>query len=308
MLRERDHSSSDLTLAAFGPCPTTPRLPRGRREESPPAAPRPYNQWPKEEVEEAIAAGCVPLLTVAISWRHKCGPTHPVHEAVSRKHLRALECLLANGCAPDDYCCGQRPLTLAVHSCMAEGDAGYQAIQLLLRFGARPGRLPGDLGRGPLHEAVARRSGGAAAALLLAAGADANEVDSTGDTALHILLKAMNKYYVYGHLLPPGLESLMGRSYQDGFVELLLRNGADPGRPGCEGAPAVDLVPSHDVRLAELLRRAARWRARTPFHVACANLRRDGGPVAGAGFRAPPDPRATCLGQQDVFANIAAFL
>jgi len=172
----------------------------------------------REEIESAVQEGSAILLSIALVHGHQCCRSHAVHEAVKRRHLRALDMLLSHG-APefDEPCVGLRPLDLALQMSHVPGDTGYQMAERLLRHGARPNFCPDDsqhAASAPLHEAIARGNA-SMVRLLLAHGADANAPDIFGQAALHI---------VVAHL-----PVCMGdHRVHKAMVGALLQHGADP--------------------------------------------------------------------------------
>jgi len=179
----------------------------------------------REEIESAVQEGSAILLSIALLHKHQCCHAHTVHEAVKRRHLRALDLLLSHG-APefDEPCMGLRPLDPALRMSDVLGDAGYAMAERLLRHGARPNFCPNDsqhAARAPLHEAIARGNV-PMVQLLLSHGADANAPDLFGQAALHILVAHLPVW--------------MGdyRAHR-AMLGALLENGADPSRRDAAG-------------------------------------------------------------------------
>lgn len=159
----------------------------------------------------------MPLLFLTLLRGHCCGDSsHAVHEVVRRQHLGALEFLLqySNKGDVDRHCQGRRPLHLAIHVCVVEGDIGHRMADLLLRHGANPNYVDGDdpLVDLPLPDST-KRGCTAGMELLLKYKANPNVPDSAGFTPLHVACKGM---------------SFLDGNLQQRIVSLLLRNGACP--------------------------------------------------------------------------------
>lgn len=312
----------------------TPATPQKRQhlQDTPPPAPQLFQNKLRDDIDEAILHGSMPLLSLALIHGHRCSGYHPVYEAVHHQHLGALEFLLRNGYPADEVCCGRRPLHLAMQCCMIEGDAGQKMAELLLKYGARPNYTPGDdlAQPSPLHNAV-QRCCAAATELLLVSGADPRKVDAFGNTPLHLacrqarLLGGAAQPRTAGdgthrpdaaatgrtpeadtHRSPcmPQVAPLqvapLHTSFQERVVGLLLRHGANPSQGDAGGLPASMFVSTHDSRLRTKLAQAERWFNRCGLRIICANL--------GIG-RTPAHTTCTvCLSQPDTSGTIIDFL
>lgn len=136
------------------------------------------------EIDMALRERSGWLLSLALSWSHRCGRgSHGVLEAVRRRNLQALGLLLSEGGEGiDAQCHGHR----AIHEALQDD----LMMELLLKHGANPNPLPGDRnGEGPLHIAV-RHCNSRAVLLLLEHGADPNGMAASGRSAWHILCEA----------------------------------------------------------------------------------------------------------------------
>lgn len=272
---------------------------------TPPPAPKGTHQRQQDDIDEAVTLGSVPFLTVALLCGHQCSLSHPVYEAVRRGHLPALERLLGRGANPDEVCRGRRPLVLALQNCMVEGDTNYRAAALLLRCGARPSAQPGDIGSPPLHEASIR-SCTAAVELLLRSGADANEVNVKGETALHVVCKESRSCVTACAAANPTTD--FGASPQEPVVGLLLRAGGNPSLKDAAGLLPRAYVARNNRRLRELFLRAERWYERSGFAIARAGLLRAGGARCSKQKCEGTVTAVACLAQEDISWSIMSFL
>jgi hypothetical protein len=203
---------------------------------TPPSTPRPLQTRKSSEIDAALVRGSMPLLSLALLRGHRCGSDHGVHEAVRLMSLPALELLLRHDQDPDEHCCGQRALHLALQACMAENDVGYRMADILLRHHARPDPVDGD-GRhveGPLHGAT-KRGCAAAVSLLLKRGADPNGRDGNGNSPLHILCRQMHIHIDGGYRK---------------VLDLLLQAGAKPYILDADGRPPIAYAHWHGLRWA----------------------------------------------------------
>lgn len=166
--------------------------PKNKKEifASPPAGPvRPFaRKASADDIEVALLARSLPLLTMALQRSHCCGEDHSVHECVNLANLKALHFILQSipAVQADLHCRGQRPLHRAITKIMHKDDVGYKMLEVLLRNGAQANFCEGDdpdLGS-PLHMA-AERGCIASMSLLLAYGADPNFQNKEGHTPLH---------------------------------------------------------------------------------------------------------------------------
>mmetsp|Transcript_149105 Transcript_149105/g.277887 ORF Transcript_149105/g.277887 Transcript_149105/m.277887 type:complete len:419 (-) Transcript_149105:27-1283(-) len=204
----------------------------------------------QEEIKTAVEEQSVPLLKAALQRRHACAGEHSLHEAVRQACVPAVRMLIQSRAEPNARCLGlekgcEFPLQLAV---FCSGNERCQAVELLLRAGARPSPRRTDReANTPLHDAIRRGEFGMANVLLRHL-ADPNAVNGFGETPLHLLLRQEG-----GFLLATQLRSM---------AEALLRSGASPLAPDGHG-----LLPGRmttDAQLRTLLERWARWwRCRT---------------------------------------------
>lgn len=234
------------------------------------------------EIELAIQADSPALLAIALLQRHQCCGAHVVFEAVKRCHLRALELLLRHGSSDfDEACNGTRPLHLALKMAHSPGDVGHQMVELLLRHGAKPGACLGDSQHAnnvPLHEAAAQCNP-VAMKVLLEHGADANERDALGRTALHMVVQ----------LAPVWMEDY---SLHKAVFGLLLRNGANPLQQDAAGR--TPLQCTLDAELIRVLARAEKLWNNSELLCALLSHKRD------ASF--------ACLELPEVLSSVGVFL
>lgn len=221
----------------------------------------------EEDIAAALEWRSEPLLEMALLHSHgpSCTRSHAVHEAVFLHHVVALEFLLSSG--PRDLeepCRGATPLLRATRCAAAQGDGGYEMVQMLIKHGALVNSHSEDLDREtPLHHAAACGHIDVIA-LLLANRADPNLADAGGKTALH----AGCRHWAGPLSLPIAYTS----------VELLMSAQADPRRRDALGLrPREHLVVRHSFDsppparpaaartcLLERLDRECRWRDRHP--------------------------------------------
>jgi len=208
----------------------------------------------QDDVRLAMEEQSVPLLRMALQRRHACPGEHALHEAVRQAHLPAVRLLLQGRAEPNARCpylergC-ELPLQLAV-SCanFLRSSDRLQAVELLLKAGARPGPRRRDAeANAPLHDA-ARRADLDLALLLLRHSADPNAANGFGEAPLQLALRPG------GDFVPDATSRAM--------VQALLQAGACPFVFGDGGRPPAACTVSPDVR--ELLAKASSWwRCRT---------------------------------------------
>lgn len=206
----------------------------------------------QDDIRDAIESQQVPLLRVALQWRHPCSSDHSLHEAIRQAIVPAVLLLLQHKADPNVRCpCLERgcelPLQLAV-SC-----TGYvrqsdrcQVVQALLEAGADPSvRRTDQEGNTPLHDAV-RRGDVGVVQILLRYGAAVNALNFFNEAPLLLALRPAGTDFA------PTVAVL-------GLVELLLQAGAKPldaeDKPLNEAAVAARAAP--EVR--DLLERSAKW-------------------------------------------------
>jgi len=207
-----------------------------------------------DDIKAAVDEQSVPLLRVALQRRHPCLADHALHEAIRQAHLPAVRLLLKGRAEPNARClCLERgcefPLSLAT-SCpgfLGSSDR-RQAVELLLRAGARPSPRRADAeANTPLHDAV-RRGDFEVAQVLLRHAADPNALNGFGETPLHLALR-------------PGGGGDFVIAAGRAMVELLLKAGACPLGPEGHGLPVA--AAGADPELRVLLERwGAWWRCR----------------------------------------------
>lgn len=198
-----------------------------------------------EEIKSAVEEQSVPLLKVALQRRHACPGEHSLHEAVRQACVPAVRMLIQSRAEPNARClCPERgcefPLQLAV---FGSGTDRCQAVELLLRAGARPSPRRTDReANTPLHDAV-RRGEFEVANLLLRHSADPNAVNGFGETPLHLMLRQDGGFM-------PGTQLRT-------MVEALLRAGASPLAPDSRGLLPAQIAA--DAELQVLLNRWSGW-------------------------------------------------
>mmetsp|Transcript_87947 Transcript_87947/g.273343 ORF Transcript_87947/g.273343 Transcript_87947/m.273343 type:complete len:364 (-) Transcript_87947:38-1129(-) len=208
----------------------------------------------QDDVKAALEEQSAPLLRVALQRRHACPGEHALHEAVRQAHVPAVRLLLQGRAEPNARClylergC-EFPLQLAA-SCTGflRNSDRLQAVDLLLRAGARPGPRRGDAeANTPLHDAV-RRADLDLALLLLRSSADPNAVNGFGEAPLQLALR-------------PGVGPAPDATPR-ALAEALLEAGACPLVVGDGGRPPTVRTVSPDLR-ALLAKWSAWWRCRT---------------------------------------------
>jgi len=208
----------------------------------------------QDDINQAVEEHSVQLLRAALQRRHGCKEEHSLHEAVRQAHMKAIRLLLHNHAEPNARCsCLDRgcqfPLQLAVTGAgfVRESDR-YQAVELLLRAGARPSaHRKNDEANTPLHDAI-RRGDFDIASLLLRYEADPNIVNGFGETPLHMVL------HQEGGFVPIAIL----RS----AAEALLAAGASPLVLDSSGIVPAAIALDADLRLL-ISRWSAWWRCRT---------------------------------------------
>jgi len=196
----------------------------------------------------------VPLLRAALQRRHACPGEHALHEAVRQANINAMRLLLQSHAEPNARCsCLERgcqfPLQLAITgSGFIGGNDRFQAVEMLLRAGARSNVHRSNAeANTPLHDAI-RRGDLDVAALLLRHSADPNLANGFGESPLHLVL------HQEGGFVPIALLRTA--------AEFILNAGGSPlaldGRGLTPGATATDA----ELRLL-LKRWASWWRCRT---------------------------------------------
>jgi len=250
---------------------------------TPPSGPSMLQGRLRDDIDLALRQGSAPMLALALVRGHRCsagGGNHCIHEAVSRQHIRALEFLLNRNAADiEEHCGGRRPLHIAMQACMGKGDTAYCLAQMLLQHGARPGPMAGDDPsiQPPLHDAT-RRGCPAAMALLLRFRADANAVDTAGDSPLHIACRQT---------------PFQGGSLQNDVILLLLRHGAHPCAKDVHGFTALSYA--RDAGLRRTLYQAEhRW--------SCSELR------IALGSARPAISGPAVMTMAEIFECVAKFL
>jgi len=168
-----------------------------------------------KDIELALQQESVDLLSLALLRSHYCTCGHPLHAAVQRGNLKAVELLLKHDMSNiDDTCGGLRPLHLAVK---ASADTGNQIFETLLQYKANPNFLEGDdtsLNCPLLHATSRGRSG--LVRMLLQHGADSDFQGSDGSTALHIACKQLTLH-----------KKVMSIMFLE-CIQCLLTSDADP--------------------------------------------------------------------------------
>jgi len=212
---------------------------------TPPSGPAMLQKHLRNDIEVALLAKSVPLLSLALCRSHGCGDDHCIHEAVRRQNLKALSFLLESSVTMkvDAHCVGRRALHLAIQQCMSEDDVSYKMLEALLSAGASPDFCAGDdvsLGA-PLHIAT-KRGCLAVVALLLSSGAEPNIKDGNGHTPLHIICRQLTFH--------PGF-------VEEKVINLLLAHGACPAAEDNLGHEAGDYA--HNLCLRKKLQRASQW-------------------------------------------------
>lgn len=204
----------------------------------------------QDDIKTAVEEQSVPLLRVALQRRHPCPSDHALHEAIRQAHVPAIRLLLNGRAEPNARClCLERgcefPLQLAV-SCTSflRGADRCQAVELLLRSGARMSPRRGDPeANTPLHDAV-RRGDVDVVGLLLRHRADPNALNGFNEAPLHLALRPSGGDFI------PTTSSLA-------LAEALLRAGACPLGPGGHGLPAA--AANADPELKALVAQWASW-------------------------------------------------
>jgi len=198
----------------------------------------------QDDIKTAVDEQSVPLLRVALQRRHACPGEHALHEAVRQAHVGAVRLLLQGQAEPNARClCCERgcefPLQLAVCSTnFLRGSDRCQAVEMLLRAGARPGPRRGDAeANTPLHDA-ARRGDLDVARLLLRHGADPNAANGFGEGPLQLALRPVG-----GDFAPVATAREM--------AEVLLKAGANPLAlvAACAAMPLGSLPPGSEAPL-----------------------------------------------------------
>jgi hypothetical protein len=213
--------------------------------ETPPSGPAMLQKHLRDDIEVALLARSVPLLSMALLRGHCCGEDHSLHEAVRMQNLKALHFLLqiTPAAQVDLHCRGRRPLHHAIVHCMSKDDIGYKMLEALLSSGASANFCDGDdpSQGAPLHQAT-ERGCGAAMELLLAHGADPNARDENDCTPLH---KSCQRLFKIGFV-------------EEKVVNLLLAKGACPVATDSLGREPADYA--HDRGLLHKLQKASqRW-------------------------------------------------
>lgn len=236
--------------------------------DTPPARPRRAMPGPpnvrrealelEDEINVALAGSSLPELVAALSRRHCCAHSHPVHEAVRRRHVGALRLLLAHGFPADELCSGSGGEKLTpLQVCLGAGadgdtfcnmtiDQQVQLVETLLDFDADPNvyiRRQWGLQGTALHVGC-HQVNIWLVQVLLRHKADPNLTDSVGQTALHTACTFAN-------------------ANADGakIVQLLIAAGANPRALCSRGLTPDAYSLDTDVRAA-LARHAGWWRGR----------------------------------------------
>merc|ERR1719460_3426113 len=207
----------------------------------------------EDDIAMALAAGSLPELVAALSRRHTCACSHPVHEAVRRRHVGALRMLLAHGFKADELCGGYGEKLTPLQVCLGAGADGdvfctmtveqqVQMVEALLDHGANPNvHIPRPWGlQGTALHVACHQVNVWLVQVLLARGANPNACDSVGQTALHTAATFAN-----GH--PNGRE----------ITELLVASGASPLATCHRELTARQYSLDHSVQ--RTLARAERW-------------------------------------------------
>lgn len=204
----------------------------------------------QDDIKTAVDEQSVPLLRVALQRRHPCPGEHTLHEAIRQAHVPAVRLLLQGQAEPNARClCLERgcefPLQLAVSGTNFLRTADRcQAVELLLRAGARPSPRRTDAeANTPLHDAI-RRGDLGVVTLLLRHLADPNAQNGCGLTPLHLVLR-------------PGGGDFVPAAVSLAMAEALLSAGARPLSPEEIGTPLVACIS--DPRIGDLMARWDRW-------------------------------------------------
>lgn len=201
----------------------------------------------QDDINVAVEEQSVLLLRAALQRRHACPGEHALHEAVRQAHVPALRLLLQSRAEPNARCLGlergcEFPLQLAA-TCAGflRAQERCQAVDLLLRAGARPSPRRSDAeANTPLHDAI-RRGDFEVARLLLLHGADPNAANGHGERPLQLVLRQE------GCFVPTAV--------LHSVAEALLHAGASPHSIQIESVANPDLQ-------AMLARWSAWWRCR----------------------------------------------
>jgi ankyrin repeat protein len=207
----------------------------------------------EDDIAMALATGSLPELVTTLSRRHTCACSHPVHEAVRRRHVGALRMLLAHGFKADELCGGYGERLTPLQVCLGAGADGdvfctmtveqqVQMVEALLDHGANPNvHIPRPWGlQGTALHVACHQVNVWLVQVLLARGANPNACDSVGQTALHTAATFAN-----GH--PNGRE----------ITELLVASGASPLATCHRDLTARQYSLDHSVQ--RTLARAERW-------------------------------------------------